>query len=117
MQLSTQTQHSALAYVGAPLPFIYMPAPAVSNAIGRSIPTLYKLISAGRFPQGDLIDTNTRRWRSDVVAKWLEETAEKAAAERETSDRHIKRRARLSVEGKLRKAELRAAKEVDHATA
>jgi predicted DNA-binding transcriptional regulator AlpA len=96
-----QSSHSALAFAGATaphgLPFVYLSAKAVAEAIGRSVPTLYKLIASRKFPQGDLIDTNTRRWRSDVVARWLEETAAKAEAEREHADAHIKRRAQASI--------------------
>lgn len=94
-------QHSALDVSGGAvppgLPFVYLPIKAVASAVGRSVPTLYKLIASGKFPQGDLIDANTRRWRSNVVARWLEETAAKADAEREHSDAHIKRRAQTSI--------------------
>lgn len=100
MPSKNQTQHSALAYASASLPFIYLPVSAVSNAIGRSVQTIYKLIAAGKFPQGDLIDTNTRRWRSDVISAWLEETAARSAAERETSDQHIRKRAQASIDAR-----------------
>lgn len=102
--LRPSTPAVAGAAVPPGLPFVYLPIKAIAEAVGRSVPTLYKLIASGKFPQGDLIDANTRRWRSDVVARWLEETAAKAEAEREHADAHIKRRAQSSIAARRNRA-------------
>ena len=64
------------------LPFTYLPKKVVLGAIGgRSSASLYDAIQKGNFPPPDKIGSRSL-WRSDVIAAWLVEQAEKAEAER-----------------------------------
>lgn len=85
MDISKETKHAAPAYAGV-LPFVYLRARDVAAAAAISIPTLYRKIADGQLPQGDLIDANNRRWRSDVIAKWLEATSAQAAKNQESAE-------------------------------
>ncbi len=44
----------------------------VSEIVGLSVPTIYRMVNDGRFPPGHLIAERSRRWRSDDVAEWLD---------------------------------------------
>ncbi len=78
---------------------------------------LYDDIQAGRFPPGERHGVNTVRWRSDVVAAWMDEQSRNAAAIAEQAAKKARERALRAVAGKRRKAAERAAKEADHALA
>jgi predicted DNA-binding transcriptional regulator AlpA len=68
------------------LPFTYLPLDAVLTATGiRSKSKLYAMIKRGEFPEPDRLSVRCSRWRSDVLAGWLEEVA--AVAEREREER------------------------------
>lgn len=65
------------------LPFTYLPIDDVCIAIGKcGVSTLYDKIKRNEFPPPDKIG-NRSLWRSDVVASWLAEQAQRANAERE----------------------------------
>lgn len=83
--------------------FRYLSAAQVCEYRGCGISKLYADINAKRFPAGERLGTNTVRWRSDVVAVWLEEQSRNAAAMAETAAKKAKERSRLAVEGKRRK--------------
>ena len=63
-----------------------MPAPQIDyellNArqvcafVGLSRTTLYELLGKGAFPKPVRITPHTPRWRSDVLARWIEERQE-----------------------------------------
>ena len=64
------------------LPFTYMPINDVRVAIGKcSASTLYERIKRNEFPPPDKVGSRSL-WRSDVVAKWLEEQSQQAQTER-----------------------------------
>jgi len=90
------------------LPFVYLRAQDVANAAAISKPTLYRKVAAGELPQGELLGPGTRRWRSDVIAAWLESISAAAASNRDGADEHIQQRARISVAARRKKAEERA---------
>lgn len=122
-------QHAALAFASTSqshIPFILLDVRAVALAIGRSAQTVWKMVAAGEFPQGILISTNSRRWRSDVVAQWLADFTAKAEAATEQRGELQKRRAQASIEARQQNAAAqksalarrqRKAQEVDHAPA
>jgi len=65
------------------LPWTYMPIDDVCVAIGKcGVSTLYDKVKRKEFPPPDRI-AGRSLWRSDIVARWLEEQARKADAERE----------------------------------
>lgn len=104
-------QHAALAFASANqshIPFILLDVRAVALAIGRSPQTVWKMVAAGEFPQGILVSTNSRRWRSDVVAQFLVDFATKAEAETEKRGELHKRRAMLSIEARQQRAAIAA---------
>lgn len=70
---------------------------------------LYDDIKAGLFPAGERLGANTVRWRSDVVAKWLEEQSRNASTLAEEASAKARARAQLAVAGRRRKAAERAA--------
>jgi len=104
--------------------FRYLNFRQVAEYRGISVATVYADIAAGRFPAGERLGANTVRWRSDVVANWLEQQSLNASTIAEEVSRKAKERSRLAVEGKRRKAAERAAqaqatgaREADHETA
>lgn len=88
--------------------FKYLNFRQVAEYRGISISTLYADVAAGRFPAGERLGANTVRWRSDVVAAWLEELSRNSATLADEATKKAKDRARLAVEGKRRKAAERA---------
>ncbi len=65
------------------LPFTYLPINDVCLALGKcGHSTLYDKVKKGEVPAPDKIG-NRSLWRSDVLAKWLEDNAAKAETERE----------------------------------
>lgn len=88
--------------------FKYLNFRKVAEYRGCSVSTLYGDVAAGRFPAGERLGANTVRWRSDVVADWLEKQSLNAAASAEELSKKAKERARLAVEGKRKKIAERA---------
>ncbi|MDP1591681.1 MAG: hypothetical protein Q8M07_28245 [Prosthecobacter sp.] len=88
--------------------FKYIPAAKVCEYRGCGLSKLYADIKDGRFPAGERHGANTVRWRSDVVAAWLEEQSLNAAAIAEEAGKVAKARAMLAVAGRRRKAAERA---------
>lgn len=70
---------------------------------------------AGRFPPGELLSPKMRRWRSDVVAQWLEDESARA----KTVATELAEQARKLPEGarKARRKKLDAAKAANLQTA
>lgn len=89
--------------------FKYLSAAQVCEFRGCKRTTLYEDIKAGNFPAGERLGANTVRWRSDVVAGWLEQQSRNASSLAEEATKKAKARAQLAVEGKRRKAQERAA--------
>lgn len=89
--------------------FKYLSAAQVCDYRGCKSTKLYDDIKSGVFPAGERLGTNTVRWRSDVVAAWLDEQSRNAATLAEDATKKAKERARLAVEGKRHKAIERAA--------
>lgn len=89
--------------------FKYLSAAQVCEFRGCGLSKFYGDIKAGRFPAGESLGANTVRWRSDVVADWLEEQSRNAKTLTEEATKKAKARAQLAVEGKRRKAQERAA--------
>jgi predicted DNA-binding transcriptional regulator AlpA len=88
--------------------FRYLTAAQVCEFRGCKNTKLYDDIKAGVFPAGERLGTTTVRWRSDVVAAWLEAQSNNAAALAEEATEKARARAHLAVEGKRRKAQERA---------
>lgn len=88
--------------------FKYLSAAQVCEFRGCKYTKLYDDIKAGLFPAGERLGANIVRWRSDVVASWLEEQSRNSAALAADATKKAKDRARLAVEGKRRKAVERA---------
>jgi len=97
--------------------FKYLSAAQVCEYRGCKLTKLYDDIKAGKFPAGERLGVTTVRWRSDVVAAWMEEQSRNATALAEDAAKKAKERAYRAVEGKRRKAAERAAQEVNHAAA
>ncbi|MCK9382119.1 MAG: AlpA family phage regulatory protein [Sulfuritalea sp.] len=89
--------------------FRYLNFRQVAGYRGCSVSTLYNDIAESRFPAGERLGANTVRWRSDVVAAWLEEQSRNSATISEEITKKAKARTHLAVEGKRRKAQERAA--------
>ena len=81
----------------------YMSAEEVCNCRGCKKTKLYGDIKAGLFPIGERLGMNTVRWRSDVVAAWLEERSRNAVAMSDEAGRKAQERAQRAVEGRRRK--------------
>lgn len=101
--------------------FRYLCAAQVCEYRGCGLSKLYDDIQAGRFPAGERLGVNSVRWRSDVVAAWLEAQSRNAAATAADAAATAKARAMRAVEGRRRKAAeraaLAAAGEASHAAA
>lgn len=108
--MSTSIPLSQPEMVGNYLPFVYLQIAAVRSACGLSTSSVYVLIKAGKFPPGDLIGAQSRRWKSTDIAAWLNQQAEKASQREAELSAPLKRKSNMAV---LKKASLR--KEVDHA--
>jgi predicted DNA-binding transcriptional regulator AlpA len=112
-----QSQHSALAFTGAGLPFQYMPIRAVCAAVGFSVSRIYALIKLGEFPAGDLIGAQSRRWKSTDIAAWLIAQSEQAAQREAILAAPLRRKtnsaAQVSASNRAARA---AAKGADHAS-
>lgn len=88
--------------------FRYLNFRQVAEYRGCSVSTVYNDIAAGRMPAGERLGANTVRWRSDVIAEWLEQQSKNAATLAGEAEKKVKERARLAVEGRRRKAAERA---------
>lgn len=92
--------HNDSALSGAGLPFIYLGIKSVTLACGMSVAKTYAEIKAGRFPAGDLIGAQSRRWKSTDIAAWLNEQAEKAAAREDELGKPLKEKAAKATKAK-----------------
>lgn len=88
--------------------FKYLSAAQICELRGCKQSKFYDDIKAGLFPAGERLGTNTVRWRSDVVAAWLDDQSRNAKAMADEAARKAKDRALLGVEAKRRKAQQRA---------
>jgi len=89
--------------------FRYLSAAQVCEFRGCKTTKLYDDIKAGRFPAGERLGTNTVRWRSDVVAEWMDRVSQEASALAAETSQKVAERSRLGVEARRRKAAERLA--------
>lgn len=78
------------------LPFVYLDKRDICAARKVSASTLYEMIKAGECPAPEKHGTRSL-WRSDVIAKWLEEQTKKARAEGEARAKASAEKARSMV--------------------
>lgn len=86
-----------------PLPFVYLSIGDVCAAYGKcGRSSLYAKIKTGDFPAPDK-DGKRSLWRSDVVAKWLEDRAAQAAAGRDEQTRIARAKAQRMVNARAKR--------------
>lgn len=70
---------------GAPMPVRYLPGPQVAQMVGASVPTLYRLMNAGKFPRSVRISPRRVAWRESAVLDWLRQREAEAQAQAATA--------------------------------
>lgn len=85
------------------LPFTYLPKKVVREAVGGiSNSSLAEKVAKGIIPPPDKIGSRAL-WRSDVIAKWLTEQAQKAEAEREERAKAARYHAQRMVDARAKR--------------
>lgn len=85
------------------LPFRYLDKKDICPALKACPSKLQEMINAGLFPRPEKHGFRSL-WRSDVVARWLEEQSQKAQAESETRAKAALAKAHIMVSARRDRA-------------